>query len=98
MYILWRRDSSVDIAQSTHWTVEILVQGQIPCRSNTLLSSPHSLDRLQDLLNHLSCEFRRTFPGVKRPGLEANHSAPSSVAFVNLYLDFHIYFHGVVCN
>jgi hypothetical protein len=44
---------------------------------------------------------RGSFPGVKRPGREADHSPPSSAGvkeFVELYLHSPIHLHGVVLS
>jgi hypothetical protein len=51
----------------------------------------------------VSCPMgtRGSFPGVKRPGREADHSSPSSVEVkgcVELYLHSPIRLHGVVLS
>jgi hypothetical protein len=51
----------------------------VPCTGNRLFSSVKSLEKSRlGPLNHLFNGYRGSFPGVKRPERDIDHSSPSS--------------------
>jgi hypothetical protein len=72
------RDSSVGIA-TDHGQDG---RGSNPDRVRSF-SSPQRPDRLRGPTSLLSNGYRGLFPGVKRPGREADHSPPTSVEVKN---------------
>jgi hypothetical protein len=68
-----KRDSSVGIA--TSYGLE--GRGSVPGRNKRFFSSPQRPDRFWGL-SRLQWVPKALFPGVKRPGNEADHSSPSS--------------------
>jgi hypothetical protein len=60
-------------------------QGSIPDRGKIFFSSPQRPDWFWGPLSLLLNRYRRVlFPGVKRPGREANHSPPSRAKVKNV--------------
>jgi hypothetical protein len=93
-YQLGSRDSSVGIG------TDCLLGGQclIPVGGKIFISSGGSTPALGPIQPSIQWVKGGLFHGVKRPGLEAGHSPPSSVEVKNggLFLQSHICLHGVV--
>jgi hypothetical protein len=62
------------------WATGWMIRCSSPGRGWELFSSPQRSDRFWGPPSLLSNGYQQLFPwGVKRPGLEADHSLPSSV-------------------
>ena len=75
----FRHKSPSQHSQYMDWTSARMVRGSNPSRDKRFISSPKRPNRLCDPPSLLFIGYRGSFPGIKQPGSQFNHSPPFSV-------------------